>query len=402
MNKHYLIVIGASADQCPMYDRAKNLGIKTIGIDYNPTASGLHICDIPLVASAKHVEEIINALNELELQGIKFIGVTTLGMEISPIVAKIAKEFDLIAVSEATAHLTTNKCSRSYMLFANDIPIPKFEIVEHPDEICMKVPFVIKPSDSSGSRGVRRVDFDDDIPKAFDEALSYSSDSRVLVEELLRGPQISIEGFMLDSKMYVTGFADRNYLPDSPSSPFFIENGGQVPSNLPYDIQIQAEEVFEAAALALGITDGPSKGDLIVVDGKVIVIEITSRLSGGGFCSRVQPMQNGTDIVTATLQLAAGLEVDKKLITHQFTKYIAHRYYLHDAGEVISINGLDKIATMSGVTDFVQVYDLKVGDILEPLTYINRLFYVVTLADSPEQALIYADNAINAIDIRVK
>jgi len=386
-----------------MYEKARRNGIKTIGIDYNPIAPALKFCDIPLVVSAKHVEQVIESLTELKTQGIEFIGVTTLGMEISPIVAKVAKEFDLIAVSESTAHLTTNKCSRSYMLLANNIPVPKFQIVERPSEIEMNLPFIIKPSDSSGSRGVRRVDFEEDIEDAFNNAISYSSDSRVLLEELLQGPQISIEGFMLNSKMYVTGFADRNYLPSNPINPQFIENGGQVPSELPYDIQRQAEEVFEAAALALGITNGPSKGDLIVVNGKVIVIEITSRLSGGGFCSRVQPMQNGTDIVTATLQWAAGMEVDKNLLLHQHTMYIAHRYYLHDDGVVTAINGLDKVATMPGVTDFIQVYDLKVGDILEPLTYINRLFYVVTCSEkSIEDALKLANDAIKTIDIQVK
>jgi len=398
----YIIILGCAADQVPMYEKARKLGIKTIGIDYNPTAPGLTVCDLPIVSSAKHIEQVMESLHELEDQGVEFLGVTTLGMEISPIVSKVAKEFDLIAVTEATAHLTTNKCSRNYMLSANKIPIPKFEIVERPEEITMKFPFVIKPSDSSGSRGVRRVDIEEDMVEAFEDAMIYSSDSRVLVEELLKGPQISIEGFMLDGKMFVTGFADRNYLPNSPINPQFIENGGQVPSNLPLDIQQQAEDVFEASALALGIINGPSKGDLIVVDGKVIVIEITSRLSGGGFCSRVQRLQNGTDIVTATIQWATRLEVDKNLLLHQFEKFITHRYYLHDAGEVVSIKGINKVKSMPGVYEFVQVYPLEVGDVLEELNYINRVFYVITVSDSAEQSLEYANNAIKAIDIQVK
>ena len=399
-NEKYLLILGASRDQIPAYKRAKGLGIKTIGVDYNPFAPAFKYCDIPLIVSVKHEDQLIPALERIESE-FEFIGVMTLGVEISPIVSMVAKRFGLIAVDETVAYLTTNKCGRSVRLAECGIPIPKFQSVKIIGNITIPLPFVVKPSDSSASRGVRRVDRIEDLEFAFEEAKSYSTDGRVLIEELLFGDEISIEGFMLNGKMHVTGFADRNYstIPNSPEQPYFIENGSHSPTLLDYDIHKEACNVFEQGALALGITDGPSKGDLIVVDGKVIVIEITSRLSGGGFCSRIQMLQNGTDIVTATIQWHSGMDVDVDLLTPKFNKAVCHRFYFHDAGVVTNIEGIDTILEMPGIKHYVEQSKFETGVVLEPITYINRLFYVLSQADDITTAIKYADDAINSVKI---
>jgi len=387
-----------------MYERARKLGIRTVGIDYNPHAPAFEYCDMPLIVSVKHVEQLLPALDKLSTE-ITFLGVMTLGVEISPMVSLVAKRYGLIAVSEATAALTTNKCLRNMRLGnVDNVTIPKFQVLRDYTKIdskYMSLPFVVKPSDSSASRGVRRVDRKEDIEDAFNDALKYSTDGRVLIEELLHGPEISIEGFMVDGTMYVTGFADRNYatIPNTTDQPYFIEDGSHLPSTLPEDIVEQACRVFERAALALGITDGPSKGDLMVVGNKVYVIEITSRLSGGGFCSRGQAMQNGTDIVTATIQWHCGMEVYKDLLIPKYNRAVCHRFYFHKPGEIKFIHGIPEIESMPGVTHYVEQYPFKVGDVLEPASYINRLFYVLTVADDIPTAVRYAEDAINSVSI---
>ena len=396
----YLIILGCSEDQIPAFKRAKAIGIKTIGVDYNPNAPAFEYCDIPLMISVKHEDQLIPSLEELE-EEFKFIGVMTLGVEISPMVSKVAKRFGLIAVDETTAFLTTNKCARSMCLDERDIPIPCYQVLQDHTKIKMDMPFVIKPSDSSASRGVRRIDHQRDLKEAFNVAKNFSTDNRVLVEEMLSGPEISIEGFMINGTMYVTGFADRNYatVPNTVDQPFFIEDGSNLPSILPDDIQRQACKVFEEAARACGIKDGPSKGDLLVQDGIVYVIEITSRLSGGGFCSRSQAMLNGTDIVTATIQWHCGLPVDVSLITPQFIKPVCHRFYFHKPGVITDIKGIDTIKEMPGVLHYVEQYPFEKGLVLEPITYINRLFYIMTEGDTIQEAVENAENAINSVEI---
>ena len=77
----------------------------------------------------------------------------------------------------------------------------------------LKFPFVIKPSDSSGSRGVRQVQNEEEFSVAFEIASSISSDGEVIAESFETGIEISIEGFIINKKMVVTGIAERKFAP---------------------------------------------------------------------------------------------------------------------------------------------------------------------------------------------
>jgi biotin carboxylase len=392
----YLIILGAGPDQVPVFSEAKKLGLKTVAVDYNADSVAFEVADIEVIASVKDKEETISALKKLSA---RFAGVMTLGVEISPIVSAVAAEFRLTAVSEETAFLTTNKCARNIRLNRSKIPIPKFKIIEKRSDVSLSPPFVIKPSDSSASRGVRRIDKMDDLSGAFEIAKNFSSDGKVLIEELLEGPEISIEGFMLNGKMHVIGFADRNYSRNEEFYPLLMEDGSDSPSNLPEEIQNEAKDVFKRAALTLGIENGPSKGDLIVTKEGVKILEITSRLSGGGFCSRIVPLQSGVNIVNSTIKWACGLEVLDKEFQPKWNKYVAHRFFFHKPGKIRDIKGLDEIKRMPGIAYFVIQRPFKVGDILEPVNYANRLFYVVALSGDRKTAIKYAEDALSTIEI---
>ena len=111
---------------------------------------------------------------------------------------------------------------------------------------------VIKPVDSRGSRGVQRVSHVEDLTKAFLFARSHSPSERVMVEQYLDGPQISTESIVVDGRCYTPGFSDRNYEYLERYAPFFIENGGDLPSHLAPALQAKVKDVVARAAAALG------------------------------------------------------------------------------------------------------------------------------------------------------
>ncbi|WP_022664669.1 ATP-grasp domain-containing protein [Desulfospira joergensenii] len=394
----YLIVLGAGPDQVPAYVEAKKLGIKTIAVDYNPKSVAFTNADISLIASVKDREETIKALKNLNQE---YCGVLTLGVEISPVVAAIAKEFGLNGVSEKTAYLTTNKCARYEMLADTGVLIPKFQIVKDMASIGMDYPFVIKPSDNSASRGVRFIANEKDLKSSFEDARRLSTDGMALIEEYLDGAQISIEGLMVNNKLHCTAYGDRNYDRNPDFYPFFVEDGGDSPSK--YDeFKDQAIQAFEKAAQILGIENGPTKGDLILHDNKVYVIEVTSRLSGGGFCTRIVYNQTGVNLVIPTIKQACGLPVEDKDFLPDRKKYVSCRFFFHEPGKIVSIQGLDKIEEMPGIVDFVMQRPIKIGDVLEPVSYANRLFYVIAVADDRKTAIKYSEDAINSVEITVQ
>ena len=67
--------------------------------------------------------------------------------------------------------------------------------------------------------------------------------------------------------------------------------------------------------------------------------------------------------------------------------------------EVISIEGLKEVNKEPGVEYVLSLNDLKVGDILEPMNYMNRLFYLITVSNSPHQAIQLAESALATVKI---
>lgn len=392
LEKEYLIVLGASFHQVDIYQTASRLGLKTLAVDYNPKAPARKIADKFLLASIKDKNECLTGLKSLKA---KYKGIVTSGIEAMPIAAAIAKEFKLKSVSEETAYKTTNKCARIVAFQKAGIPVPKFEIIDsffHPH---LDYPLVIKPSDNAGSRGVQIVASRKDWPAAYKEAVSFSSDARVIVEELLHGDEISIEGFILNGKMFLTAFADRNYI--SGYYPYFMEDGCTMPTILEKRVISEAQTVFFKAAKALGIEEGPAKGDLIVTKDGVKVFEVASRFSP--LFPIIMPFVAGINHLEALIRWACKMAVSESLLKPKFQKAMAHRYYHHKPGKIVSIKGVENLEKQAGVKKVIFLKDFKIGDVLEVPTYVNRLFYLTAFANDRNTAIKMAEKALATVKI---
>lgn len=70
-------------------------------------------------------------------------------------------------------------------------------------------PAMIKPVDSSGQRGVFKVENFDDVQKVFEGSLQHSRSGAVMLEEFIDGPEISVNSFMLDGELKYALISDR-------------------------------------------------------------------------------------------------------------------------------------------------------------------------------------------------
>ena len=85
-----------------------------------------------------------------------------------------------------------------------EVPIPKFFKVSNENEYKeavkqFTVPFIVKPADSSGSRGIFEVvDITNQelIKKAYEYCKPYSKVGDVVVEEYMNGPEVSVERYL--------------------------------------------------------------------------------------------------------------------------------------------------------------------------------------------------------------
>ena len=185
-----------------------------------------------------------------------------------------------------------------------------------------------------------------------------------MVEQYLDGPQISTESVIVNGRCTTPGFSDRNYEYLERYAPYFIENGGDLPSHLAPELQARVKDVVARAAAALGVTNGTVKGDIVVHNGEAFVIELAARLSGGFFCSREIPLNTGVDFIAQAIKVALGEAVEPKDLEPKFLTPVIQRYAFPSAGRVVSVSGADEARKIAGVADVIVT--ARPGDVIPP------------------------------------
>jgi biotin carboxylase len=239
-----------------------------------------------------------------------------------------------------------------------------------------------------------------DLDKAFFLARSHSPTDRVMVEQYLSGPQVSTESIVVDGICHTPGFSDRNYEFLERYAPFFIENGGDLPSSLPPDVQAKVKDVVARAAAALGIVNGTVKGDIVVHDGEPYVIELAARLSGGFFCTREIPLNTGVDFIGAAIKVALDEPVSaEELEPRRFTPVI-QRYAFPKPGKVVSVAGAENARKIPGVAELVVT--ARPGDMIPPAGDKRpSAAMVLTTGVSRDAAISAANDALAQLRIEI-
>lgn len=398
-----LLIVSGGIEAADAARRAKEMGLYVVVSDRDPEAPGFAHADSCIIADVYSPEETLAAAQRYSRKLRKIDGVICVAADAPLTAATIAKHLDLPGISVESAKLATDKLAMKQRFLGNGVPVPWFSPVSTPQALQRMAvergrDLVIKPVDSRGSRGVQRVTQAADLAKAFMLARQHSPTERVMVEEYLSGPQVSTESIVVNGRCYTPGFSDRNYEFLEKYAPFFIENGGDLPSHLPEDIQAKVKDVVAQAASALGITNGTVKGDIVIHKGEPYVIELAARLSGGFFCTREIPLNTGVDFIGAAIKIALGEPIaPEELEPKQFTPVI-QRYAFPKPGRVTRISGAEEARKVPGIAEVVVT--AKPGDVIPPAGDKRpSAAMVLATGDSREAALAAANDALSQIRI---
>ena len=380
-----ILIIGAGIEQVYAYKLAKKLGIQVIGTDINPYAPAFEFSDDKIFASTRDPVETWEGVEKF-IKSKTISGVMTLANDVPYTVAYVANKLDLPSIPLESAKLASNKLDMKEKFLKDDIHVPDFCEIKTVKELKKKVsewkyPVIIKPIDNRGARGVLRITKEVDSDWAFREALNNSESGRVILEKFIEGPQISTEGFVLNGKCYTVAFSDRNYEYLDKYSPYIIENGGNMPSKLPYNIIIEIKKMIQKAASSLGIENGPIKGDVVVDKyGKPYIIEIAARLSGGYFCTDQIPLATGVDLVKVTMLQALGEKIDKNELVSKCKRYVAIRYWFPKIGKLKSIPNIDEIKDEKFI--YTAEIHKKPGEMIKSIQkHPDRLGFVISYCE---------------------
>jgi biotin carboxylase len=100
-----VLMVGAGRHQRRAIERARELGLRVVGIDRNPDAPGLAAADDGVVVDFTDVDAVIEAGRRHGVDGV----LTVSADRAVPIVAAAAEALGLPGIGVATAHLMTHK-----------------------------------------------------------------------------------------------------------------------------------------------------------------------------------------------------------------------------------------------------------------------------------------------------
>jgi len=398
-----LLVVGGGIEAVPGLERAKQMGLHLVVSDRDPAAPGFALADNRLLASTYDIEATVAAARHYHREVRPFDGVMCIASDIPKTVAAVAADLGLPGISQESARLSSDKLDMKLKFRRDGVPVPWFSLVEsapslHQIALSRGFPLVIKPVDSRGARGVLRLTETVDLNWAYEFSARESPSGRVMVEEFLAGPQISTESIVLEGIAHTPALADRNYEFLDRFAPHIIENGGDLPTRLSAEEQQSIRDLVQQAANSMSVCNGVVKGDVVLHQGKPLMIELAARLSGGYLCTHEIPLSTGVDFVGCAIRLALGERVCADDLVPRFQRCISQRYLFPSPGRVVGIAGAQGVSEQPGVV-FCQVR-LKVGDLVGPVnSHPARAGLVMAMGESRREAMERTQAAVGSIEI---
>ncbi|WP_201542673.1 ATP-grasp domain-containing protein [Psychrobacter faecalis] len=298
-----ILILGGSEFQTPLITAAKKKGLYVITCDYLPENPGHQLSDLYVNASTTDKEAVLQVAIENKIDAI-----TTFSSDPAiPTIAYVAETLGLPGISSAAAESLSNKDAFRQLLHDTKLNTPDYFVVEQvtlPEGLDKNKRYIVKPVDSSGSKGVRLSDGTvDNTIECITYALSFSRSGKCIIEEYIDGPQIHGDAFLQDGNLIDFYFGDHYFYTATNS---FIPISTRWPATNAESFSSNIKQQIEALAAHIGYLNGPLNIEARLDNrGNVYIIEAGAR-NGGNFVPIIQKKLTGFDYVTAVLRISLG------------------------------------------------------------------------------------------------
>lgn len=377
-SEKWLVAICVGWQQEPSLQKAREKGLKILGIDGDPNASSRHLTDLFLVHD---IWDAPGCINKIEATGITPCGVASFISDAGMLTAAAIREYFAIpGLSVAQTYLFTNKIRQRAALTAAKVPGPKWISGREPSEFAallkdLKPPYIIKPADSAGSRGVHKFASLQEFQTLFPEAKRFSKSGEVIVEEFVSGIEYSVESITIDGQTYVLAISERFKIHETSAKEIVSIN---------YDSSLSRTiaAAVDRAVKALGLKDGPTHSEVIVdTRGEVSIVEIACR--GGGFlvCDGLASGASGYDLSDAIVKQAASIPVEPPQVNSR--KFVCLRYVHGRKGYLRSVSGVEDISDRQ---TYVKILASPGEQVKDPVNDGDRIALIKVVAETQSEA----------------
>ena len=309
-----ILLLGGSSQQVIAIETARHLGLYTVLCDYLPDNPGKYHADKFYQESTTDKEKILQIAQQ---EKIDFI-IAYASDPAAPTAAYVAEKMGLPTNPYKAVETLCNKDLFREFLASHGFSTPRaagFKTKEMAlaDIKNFTLPVIIKPVDSSGSKGATVLRELSGLDRAIDFAFSFSRGHRIIIEEFIEKKHPYLIGgdiFISGGKVIQWGLM--NCHRDSNVNPLVPVGKSYPPLLEPKDLQ-SVKDTLQRLVLELGIRFGPMNVELIVdVSNRVFPIDIGPR-SGGNMIPDLLGKIYNCDVVEMSVRSVMGETVESKL-----------------------------------------------------------------------------------------
>lgn len=302
-----LLILGGSHSQIPVIKAAREMGHHVITCDYLDDNPGHQYAHESYHVSTTDKVNVLSLARTLKIDGI----ICYASDPAAPTAAYVAEHLGLPSHPYNSVEILSQKDLFREFQAENNFHVPKakgYHSVEEAkkDFDQFKMPVMVKPVDSSGSKGISKINAIDVLQEKVELALNYSRVKRFVIEEYIEnhGYHISGEGFSVNGKLVFRCFSNTIFT-KSKLNPF-VPVGASWPYVMPERIQNKIHEEIQRVLNLLDMKTGAYDFD-IRLDAKenVYIIEMGARV-GGEWMAKATQYATSIDLTKYIIMAALG------------------------------------------------------------------------------------------------
>lgn len=329
------MLLGGSAQQLVAIEKAKELGYYTVLCDYLLDNPGQYIADKYYPVSTTDCESLYSIAENEQVEGILAYASDPAALP----AAIVAERLNLPTNPVESVKILGLKHHWRNFLKDNNFACPQHfqfksnilieELAKEIEEFSF--PLVVKPTDSSGSKGVSIINEIEELSKAISYAKSYSRNNELIIEEYIERSFPSVIGgdiFVWDGKIVLYGLME--CLRDLTNSPL-IPIGEKKPLLVSEDEESLIKSELQHVITTLGIRFGELNVEILLdKNHKVHFLELGPR-AGGNMIPIQLSDAYGIDLVEANVKAAMGevpsfLNKSLSVQSGCYMHYVLHSY----------------------------------------------------------------------------
>lgn len=314
-----ILLLGGSAQQVVAIKTAKRHGFYTVLCDFLPDNPGQFEADKFYLVSTTDKEAVLEVATQENVDGV----LAYASDPAAPTAAYVAEKLGLPTNPYESVETLCNKDKFRVFLKENgfNAPVSKGYSDNDVDTSLFSLPVIVKPVDSSGSKGATVLRDWCDLQKACDFAFSFSRSHRIIIEEFIEKKHKYLIGgdiFVYNGRVILWGLL--NCHRDINVNPL-VPVGKSYPLLLDEQDKAEVQKTLQRMINGLGISFGSVNVELVVDKcGKVWPIDVGPR-AGGNMIPDLLGLIFGVDVVEMAVLAAMGQNIENKV--HKGIPYYA-------------------------------------------------------------------------------